>query len=137
MVGGDALMDLYAQGMEAEEVIKAFGDISSFEKTYAKYLDYYGKYSQMEFGATAELAKASYVSLDELCAAYPNFLDHMTLNVLEPAGSYYDYSELELKLTPTDQGGTLLGNYLKLRQYRLDQESELVGQLRSRIRREW
>jgi hypothetical protein len=31
------LMDLYAQGMEAEEVIKAFGDISSFEKTYAKH----------------------------------------------------------------------------------------------------
>ena len=30
-------------------------------------------------------------------------LDHMTLNVLEPAGSYYDYSELEF--TPTDLCG--------------------------------
>ena len=53
-------------------------------------------------------------------------LDHMTLNVLEPAGGYYDFSGIEL--TPTDQGGTLLGNYLKLKQYRLDQESKMVGQ---------
>ena len=53
-------------------------------------------------------------------------LDHMTLNVLEPAGGYYDFSGVEL--TPTDQGGTLLGNYLKLKQYRLDQESKMVGQ---------
>ena len=53
-------------------------------------------------------------------------LDHMTLNVLEPVSGYYDFSGVEL--TPTDQGGTLLGNYLKLRDYRLDQESKMVGQ---------
>lgn len=53
-------------------------------------------------------------------------LDHMTLNVLEPVGGYYDFSGLEL--TPTEEGGTLIGNYLKLRQYRLDQESKMVGQ---------
>jgi len=53
-------------------------------------------------------------------------LDHMTLNVLEPVGGYYDFSGVEL--TPTDQGGTLLGNYLKLRDYRLNQESKMVGQ---------
>ncbi|MBR3327627.1 MAG: hypothetical protein IKG22_09940 [Atopobiaceae bacterium] len=52
-------------------------------------------------------------------------LDNMTLNVLEPAGGYYDFSGLEL--TPTNKGGTLLGNYLKLKQYRLDQESKMVG----------
>ena len=52
-------------------------------------------------------------------------LDNMTLNVLEPTGGYYDFSGVEL--TPTDKGGTLLGNYLKLKQYRLDRESEMVG----------
>lgn len=52
-------------------------------------------------------------------------LDHMTLNVLEPAGGYFDYSGLEL--TPSDQGGTLFSNYLKLKQYRLDCESAMIG----------
>lgn len=53
-------------------------------------------------------------------------LDHMTLNVLEPQGGYFDYSGLEL--TPTEEGGTLFSNYLKLKQYRYDCESKLVGQ---------
>ena len=53
-------------------------------------------------------------------------LDHMTLNILEPVGGFYDFSGIEL--TPAEEGGTLLGNYLKLKQYRLDQESKLVGQ---------
>ena len=52
-------------------------------------------------------------------------LDHMTLNVLEPKGGYFDYSALEL--TPSDQGGTLFSNYLKLKRYRYDREAELVG----------
>lgn len=52
--------------------------------------------------------------------------DHMTLNVLAPTGGYYDYSGLEL--TPSDQGGTLMSNYLKLKRYRQDQESKMVGQ---------
>jgi putative endopeptidase len=52
-------------------------------------------------------------------------LDHITLNVLEPSGGYYDFSGVEL--TPTEAGGTLLGNYFKLKQYRLDQESKMVG----------
>lgn len=53
-------------------------------------------------------------------------LDHMTLNILEPVGGYLDYSKLEL--TPTEKGGTLFSNYLTLKQYRLDRESELIGQ---------
>ena len=53
-------------------------------------------------------------------------LDNITLNVLEPKGGYYDFSGVEL--TPTDKGGTLLGNYLKLKQYRLDQESKMIGE---------
>ena len=53
-------------------------------------------------------------------------LENMTLNVLEPANGYLDYSELEL--TPTEEGGTLFSNYLKLKQYRYDCESKLVNQ---------
>ena len=53
-------------------------------------------------------------------------LDNMTLNVLEPVCGYLDYSELEL--TPTEEGGTLLSNYLKLKQYRYDCESKMVNQ---------
>ena len=53
-------------------------------------------------------------------------LDHMTLNVLEPTGGYFDYSGLEL--TSTDDGGTLFSKYLTLKQYRQDCESKLVGE---------
>ena len=53
-------------------------------------------------------------------------LDHMTLNVLEPADGYVDYSNLEL--TPADKGGTLLSNYLKLKKYKDDYKAEMVGQ---------
>ncbi len=52
-------------------------------------------------------------------------LDHMTINMLEPAGGYYDFSGLDL--VPTKEGGTLFDNYLRLKQYRLDQESMMVG----------
>lgn len=57
-------------------------------------------------------------------------LDNMALNVLEPEGGYFDYSGLNL--TPSDQGGTLFSNYMKLKQFRLDRESELVGQSASK-----
>ena len=53
-------------------------------------------------------------------------LDNMQLNVLEPTGGYFDYSGLELK--PTDQGGSLLANYLTCKQYRYDCEEKLIGQ---------
>lgn len=53
-------------------------------------------------------------------------LDNLTLNILEPDGGYFDYSALEL--TPTDQGGTLFSNYLKMKQYRIDREAEMIGQ---------
>ncbi len=261
------LVDLMSAGMSQAEVQEAFATVLAFEKVHGKYVDYNGKYSMQDFGAAAEAVRDSYFTLDELCAACPNFpmkatldklgkggspkyastrewleafngvwtddnieaiklvakmkvlaetrpyrdpsvlnqtleaygqptktaeafayeacnqqdtfaivlaqtyvdtalgpdaktrltglaqelvatykglvdntawmgeesqqrviekLDHMTLNVLEPVGGYYDFSGVEL--TPTDQGGTLLGNYLKLRQYRLDQESKMVGQ---------
>lgn len=53
-------------------------------------------------------------------------LDHITLNVLEPVGGYYDMSGIEL--VPTEAGGTLLGNYLKLKQYHQDRVSMMIGQ---------
>jgi putative endopeptidase len=53
-------------------------------------------------------------------------LDHITLNVLEPVGGYYDMSGVEL--VPTEAGGTLLGNYLKLKQYHQDRVSMMIGQ---------
>ena len=52
-------------------------------------------------------------------------LDHMTINMLEPAEGYYDFSGLTL--VPTEEGGTLFDNYLKLKQYRQDQESRMVN----------
>lgn len=62
---------------------------------------------------------------DESKAALIEKVDHMTLNILEPDGGYFDYSDLELKTT--EEGGTLFSNYLTLKQYRLDRESELVN----------
>ncbi len=53
-------------------------------------------------------------------------IDNMALNVLHPDGGYYDYSEL--RLTPSEEGGTLLGNYLALKAYNDAQEAKLVGQ---------
>ena len=52
-------------------------------------------------------------------------LDHMAINMLEPAEGYYDFGGLDL--VPKEEGGTLLDNYLKLKQYRLDQQSMMVG----------
>ena len=261
------LLDLVCAGVPQEELQAKLDVAFAFEKAHGKFVDYNGKYSQQDFGAMAETARNSYFTLDELCAACPNFpmkatlekagkgasptyvssrewleafngvwtsenieaikviakmqvltetrpyrdpsalnqmlesygttpadaetfayeacdqlstfsivlaqsyidtalgpnaktrltdlsqrlvdtykvligdtpwmgdeskqrieekLDNMTLNVLEPVGGYYDFGGVEL--TPTDQGGTLLGNYLKLKQYRLDQESKMIGQ---------
>ena len=263
----ESLLGLMSAGMDGDAVDSLLPTLIEFEKAHGKYVDYNGKYSKQDFGAMAEAARKSYFTLDELCAACPNFpmkatldklgkgasptyvstrerleafngvwtndnleaikqiarikvlaetrpyrdpsfennalegagmpvpdaksfayqacnqqdtfsivlagtyvdevlgadakqrlvelsqqlievykglvdntpwlgeksqerviekLDHITLNVLEPVGGYYDFSGVEL--TPTDKGGTLFGNYLKLRQYRLDQESKLVGQ---------
>ena len=262
-----SMVDLMIMGMSNDEVNAVFPSILSFEKAHGKYAGYYGEYSQRDFGAMAEAARNSYFTMDELCAACPNFpmkatldklgkgaspkyistrkwleafngvwsddnieviklvakmkvlaetrpyrnppklnqtseadgkaseiaesfayeacnqqdtfaivlaatyvdealgevaksrltelsqelvdtykalvgntawmskesqqrviekLDHITFNMLEPVGGYYDFGGLEL--TPTEQGGTLIGNYLKLKKYRLDQESKMVGQ---------
>ena len=261
-----SLFDLMSTGITQEELKAKFPTLLDFEKAHGKYVDSQGHWSQQDFGAMAEAARNSYFTLDELCAACPNFpmketlekmgkassptyvstrewleafngvwtndnieaikliakmqvlaetrpyrdpsalnktleasgvpvadaetfayeacnqqstfaiflagnyvkealgpnaqerltklsqnlvdtykslvdntpwigeesqkhiiekLDNITLNVLEPKGGYYDFSGIEL--TPADKGGTLIGNYLKLKQYRLDQESKMVG----------
>ena len=261
------LLDLMSTGMTQEEIRAKFNTLLEFEKAHGKYVESSSAYSQKDFGAMAEEARNNYFTLDELCAACPNFpmretlekmgkgasptyvatrkwveafngvwandnidaikliakmqvltetrpyrdpsamnellaasgmpvadaetfayeacnqqstfaivlaenyvkealgpnakerltklsqdlidtykniinstswvseeskrgiiekLDNMTLNVLEPKGGYYDFSGIEL--TPADKGGTLIGNYLKLKQYRLDQESKMIGQ---------
>lgn len=53
-------------------------------------------------------------------------IDNMALNILYPDGGYFDYGGL--KLTPSDQGGTLLGNYLAVKEYNKRQEAALLGQ---------
>ena len=261
------LLDLRVTGVPQEELLTKFNTVLEFEKAHGKFVDSSSQYIQQDFGAMAETARSSYFTLDELCAACPNFpmketlekmgkgasptyvstrawleafngvwtndnieaiklaakmqvlsetrpyrdpsasnqilasagqpvadaesfayeacnqqstfaiflaenyvkealgpnakerltklsqdlvetykdlivntpwlgeesknriiekLDHITLNVLEPTGGYYDFSGVDL--TPADKGGTLLGNYLKLKQYRLDQESKMIGQ---------
>ena len=53
-------------------------------------------------------------------------IDNIALNILSPDGGYFDYSGLNL--TPTEEGGTLFGNYLALKAYNDKLEAELVGQ---------
>ena len=52
-------------------------------------------------------------------------IDNMALNILYPDGGYFDYSGL--KLTPADEGGTLLGNYFALKAYNDKLEAALIG----------
>ena len=53
-------------------------------------------------------------------------LDKMRLNVLRPDGGYLDFSDLEL--LPTEEGGSLLGNYLRLKAWRNEKDNELLSQ---------
>ena len=52
-------------------------------------------------------------------------LDNMTLNILGPKDGYVDFSGLKLK--SSDEGGTLLGNYLAIKKYRYDLENAMIG----------
>lgn len=53
-------------------------------------------------------------------------LDNMKLNILYPDGGYFNYDNL--KLTPTEEGGTLISNYLKLKEYSNLCEIEILDQ---------
>lgn len=52
-------------------------------------------------------------------------IDNMALNILSPDGGYFDYSGL--RLVPSEEGGTLLSNYLRLKAYNEQCEADLVG----------
>lgn len=58
-------------------------------------------------------------------AAIIEKIDNMQLNVLYPDGGYFDYSGLNL--VPSDQGGTLIGNYLRVKEYNNQCEAALIG----------
>ena len=98
-------------------------------------------YVEQELGArTAEKLEAlanglidSYIDLVEATPwldaqsreAIVDKIDNMALNVLYPDGGYFDYSGL--KLTPSNAGGTLLGNYLAIKAYNDRLEAALIG----------
>lgn len=77
-----------------------------------------GEYKQL-IGETSWMSEESKRNVTEK-------LDNMTLNILEPEGGYFSFDSLEL--VPSDKGGSLFSNYLKLKQYRYDCESKLIGQ---------
>lgn len=81
------LVDLMSAGMSQAEVQEAFATVLAFEKAHGKYVDYNGKYSMQDFGAAAEAVRDSYFTLDELCAACPNFPMKATLDKLGKGGS--------------------------------------------------
>ena len=65
-------------------------------------------------------------------AAMIGKLDKLRLNVLYPDGGYPDFSGLGL--TATEDGGTLLGNYLKIRAWHNErQNARLVGESASAL----
>ena len=53
-------------------------------------------------------------------------LDNLRLNILVPDGGYRDFSDLVL--IKSEDGGTLLGNYLILKAYHNEKENEFIGQ---------
>ena len=51
-------------------------------------------------------------------------LNRMRLNILCPDGGWLDFSDLEL--LPEEEGGTLLGNYLRLKAWRCEKDNALL-----------
>lgn len=109
-------IDTFAQVIAKEYSDNVLGDQGKerLEKVTSDILDAYKEL----LSDTAWLSTESQELVEEK-------LDRMTMNILEPAGGYLDFSGLEL--TPTEEGGTLFTNYLKLKQYRLDREAERIG----------
>ncbi len=62
---------------------------------------------------------------DESKEKMQNKLNNITLNVLSPSSGYTDYSDL--KLIPSEEGGSLLGNYLIIKKYLNDLDSSRIG----------
>ncbi|MBR5337453.1 MAG: hypothetical protein IK152_05665 [Lachnospiraceae bacterium] len=66
------------------------------------------------------------VWLDDMSAALlKEKLDNITLNILEPVSGYRDFAGVDLK--STDKGGSLLSNYLLLKESRNEWESKKIN----------
>ncbi len=53
-------------------------------------------------------------------------LDKMRINILYPDGGFTDFSDLEL--VSTEDGGSLFGNYLRIKKYLNDKDNALIGE---------
>ena len=114
----------------------ACNSLNTFEqficKTYVN--DVLGEDAKARLTKVAEDTVADYRELfgetpwlsEESRAKVIEKLDNLEINVLEPTAGWFDYSKLKLK--STEEGGTLLSNYLLCKQYRYDREAELIGQ---------
>ena len=70
------------------------------------------------------ISETTWISEDARTRAIAK-IDSMKLNILEPEGGYRDYSTLSL-LTG-EEGGTLLGNYLRIKAWRNETDNALIG----------
>jgi len=52
-------------------------------------------------------------------------IESMKLNILEPEGGYRDYSTLSL--LKSEEGGTLLGNYLRIKAWQNETDNAMIG----------
>ena len=52
-------------------------------------------------------------------------LDEMRLNIMQPDGGYLDFSSLEL--VPSEEGGSLLDNYFRIKAWFNQQDNSLLG----------
>ena len=114
----------------------ACNSLNTFEqficKTYVN--DVLGEDAKARLTKVAEDTVADYRKLfgetpwlsEESRAKVIEKLDNLKINILEPTAGWFDYSKLKLK--STEEGGTLLSNYLLCKQYRYDCEAALIGQ---------
>ncbi len=70
------------------------------------------------------ISETTWISEDARTRAIAK-IDSMKLNILEPEGGYRDYSTLSL-LT-SEEGGTLQGNYLRIKAWRNETDNALIG----------
>lgn len=127
---GEEPLDADAFAFQASDDMNTFGQLLGKmyvdEKLGPKAKERLTKLSELIVEEYKELVNETAWMSDDSKTNVIEKLDHMSLNILEPESGYFDYSGLEL--TPTEKGGTLLSNYLKLKQYRYDCESKMIGQ---------
>lgn len=127
-------------GIPAKEADTFAWDACNNLNTFAQFIcktyvnDVLGENAKTRLTKVAEDAVADYRELftdtpwlsEESRTKVIEKLDNLALNILEPSAGWFDYGKLKLK--STEEGGTLLSNYLLCKQYRYDREAELIGQ---------